>query len=64
MEIFKTKWSKWKDLNNGMLSDQYYLLQARRHENGKIQFRVAVSNKCYYGGELKINDLPTITHNP
>ena len=41
--MFKSKWGKWTDLSTGAVSEHRFLLQARRHRNGKIQFRVAKS---------------------
>lgn len=40
MNIFKSKWGKWTDLSTGAIHEHRYLLQARRHENGRVQFRV------------------------
>lgn len=53
MNIFKSKWGKWETLSMGTVSAQYFLLQARKHENGKVQFRVEVS-KSAYGTDLAI----------
>jgi hypothetical protein len=40
MEFLKSKWGKWSDISTGAINDCRYLLQARRHKDGKIQFRV------------------------
>jgi hypothetical protein len=40
MELFKNKWGKWTDISTGSLCAYKYVLQARRHKNGKIQMRV------------------------
>ena len=34
------KWSKWVDVSTGEVGDMKYILQVRRHENGKTQMRV------------------------
>ncbi len=34
------KWSKWMDISTGSLCSYKYVIQARRHENGKIKMRV------------------------
>ena len=39
--MFKTKWSKWMDLSVGHINDSIYVVQVKRHLNGKIKFRVA-----------------------
>lgn len=52
MKIFRSKWSKWEVLTMGTINAQYYLLQARKHENGKVQFRVEVS-KDVYGTDIR-----------
>jgi hypothetical protein len=41
MKLFKNKWGKWVDISTGSLCSYKYVLQARRHENGKIKMRVA-----------------------
>jgi len=41
MKLFKSKWGKWTDISTGSLCQYKYVLQARRHQNGKIQMRVA-----------------------
>ena len=40
MKLFKNKWGKWADISTGSLCGYKYVLQARRHKNGKIQMRV------------------------
>jgi hypothetical protein len=40
MRIFKNNWGQWKDVSTGSLCSYKYILQARRHKNGKIQMRV------------------------
>ena len=40
MELFKTKWGQWTDISTGEAYEVRYLLQARRHKDGRVQFRV------------------------
>ncbi len=40
MRLFKSKWSNWQDMSVSRINEHVFLLQARRHENGKVQFRV------------------------
>ena len=47
MNLFKSKWGQWTDLSTCAWSGKKYLLQARRHKNGKLQFRVEISKDCY-----------------
>ena len=49
-ELFKSKWGKWTDVIVGASSGDKYLLQARRHEDGKVQFRVV--HDTIFGSEL------------
>lgn len=41
MNMFKTKWSNWEDISTGSLGSFKYVLQARRHKNGKIEMRIS-----------------------
>lgn len=47
MKIFKSKWGKWETLAIGEMNATYYLLQAKKHENGKVRFRVERSTSAY-----------------
>lgn len=40
MKLFKSKWGNWNDISTGSLCSYKYILQARRHKNGKIQMRI------------------------
>ena len=40
MKLFKTKWGKWMDISTGAINEHRYLLQARRHDNGRVSFRI------------------------
>ena len=53
INLFKSKWSKWQDLECGQVAGTVYLLQFRRHNNGKVMFRVAKS-QTFYGSVLEI----------
>ncbi|MCC3214963.1 hypothetical protein LIV57_06735 [Chryseobacterium sp. X308] len=47
MGLFKNNWSNWETLSVGTIDSQMYLLQARKHKNGKVRFRVEVSAHAY-----------------
>lgn len=47
MNFFRSKWDKWETLTIGFINAQYFLLQARKHKNGKVQFRVEKSSEIY-----------------
>jgi hypothetical protein len=36
----KYKWSNWYDINTGAFSNYFYVLQARRRNDGKVEFRI------------------------
>jgi hypothetical protein len=38
--MFKSKWGQWTDISTGSLGSYKFILQSRRHKNGKIQMRV------------------------
>lgn len=64
MEIFKSKWSKWTDLTVSSYFETRYLLQGRRHKNGKVQFRVTKSDAIYVAEKLELKDLEKLTYEP
>ena len=47
MELFKSKWGQWIDLSTAGYMGYKYLLQARRHKDGRIEYRVERSKDCY-----------------
>ena len=47
MELFKSKWGQWIDLSTTGYMGYKYLLQARRHKDGRIEYRVERSKDCY-----------------
>ena len=47
MELFKSKWGQWIDLSTTGYMGYKYLLQARRHKDGRIQYRVEKSEDSY-----------------
>lgn len=47
MELFKSKWGQWIDLSTTGYMGYKYLLQARRHKDGRVQYRVEKSKDCY-----------------
>lgn len=45
--MFKSNWGKWCDISVGAIHESRYLLQARRHKNGKVEFRVEKSSTAW-----------------
>ena len=59
--IFKKyRWSNWFDINTGTFSNYYYVLQARRRNDGKIEFRVEGSKPCYTMKPIELSDLEKV----
>lgn len=50
------KWGKWEDLSLGYY-DEFYLIQGRRHRNGKIQFRLEKYPRVWAKSHLELSDL-------
>ena len=63
MGIFKTKWGKWTDLTVSSYFETRYLLQGRRHKDGRVQFRVVKSPAIYCAEKLELKHLETLTSN-
>ena len=40
MGLFKSKWSKWIDISVGSCCGIKYVLQARRHKDGRVKMRI------------------------
>jgi hypothetical protein len=59
MKIFK-KWGEWTDLSIGNYSATFYLLQARRRSDGKVQFRVASSTSAFNCPMIQLTHLSTV----
>ena len=57
MNLFKSRWGKWADISTGAIHEHRYLLQARRHKNGKVQFRVEKSAAAWNCAQPFIEDL-------
>lgn len=62
MSIFKSKWGSWADISTGSLCGRKYVLQARRHKNGKIQMRVECVEAYDTVAHPTIDQLKTITY--
>ena len=54
------KWSNWRDINTGAFSNRFYLLQARRRNDGKVQFRVEISEACFSMKQIVLSDLKKV----
>jgi|688.fasta_scaffold839452_2 hypothetical protein len=59
--MFKNyKWSNWCDINTGAFSNHFYLLQARRRNDGKVEFRVEESKACFSMKQINLSDLEKV----
>ena len=59
--MFKNhKWSNWYDINTGAFSNYFYLLQARRRNDGKVEFRVETSKVCFSMKQIELLDLEKV----
>ena len=56
----KYKWSNWQDINAGAFSNYFYVLQARRRNDGKVEFRVEKSKVCFSMKNIEISDLEKV----
>lgn len=62
--IFKSKWGNWTDISTGAVHEYRYLLQARRHKNGKLQFRVEKNKDAAWGcAEPNLEQLQQVKYN-
>ena len=57
MKLFKSKWGIWQDLAIGKYSEHYYLLQGRRHKDGRVQFRVVKSDFILCSPAIELDQL-------
>lgn len=64
MKLFKTKWGQWTDLSTGAIHGEKYLLQARRHKNGRVQFRVEKSKGAWNCEKPTIEQLKEVVYKP
>ncbi len=62
MGLIKAKWGKWYDLSTGAVHEHKYLLQARRHKSGKIQFRVEKSPTAWACEKPSIEELQKVKY--
>ena len=59
--MFKNfKWSNWFDINTGAFGNYFYLLQARRRNDGKVEFRVETSKACFSMKQITLTDLKKV----
>lgn len=61
MKIFNSKWGKWTDLTVSNYFETRYLLQGRRHIDGRVQFRVEKSPSIFVAEKLELRDLESLT---
>ena len=64
MELFKTKWGQWTDLSTGAIHETRYLLQARRHKDGRVQFRVEKSDSAWTCDKPTTDQLKEVVFKP
>lgn len=64
MNIFKSKWGQWTDLSTGAIHENRYILQARRHKDGRIKFRVEVSGTAWTTDKPTIEQLKEVVYKP
>jgi hypothetical protein len=62
MRLFKSNWGQWTDISTGAVSETKYLLQARRHKDGRIQFRVEKSDSAWTCEKPTIEQLEKVTY--
>ncbi len=60
MKLFKSKWGQWTDLSTGAIHEHRYLLQARRHKDGRVQFRVEKSSAAWTCDQPTIEQLANV----
>ena len=59
--MFKNyRWSNWFDINTGAFQNYFYLLQARRRNDGKIEFRVEESKACFSMKQIELLHLEKV----
>ena len=63
LNSFKSKWSKWVDITVGSEVGTKYLLQARRHKNGRIQFKVRKSKLIFNADTPTLQQIEEIEYN-
>jgi len=47
MKLLSRNWGQWTDLSTTGYMGYKYVLQARRHKNGQLQYRVEKSEDSY-----------------
>jgi len=62
MNIFKSKWGKWTDISTGAMHETRFLLQARRHKKGKVQFRVEKSPDAWGCEMISMGQLEKVVY--
>ena len=62
MKIFKSKWGQWTDLSTGAIHEHRYLLQARRHKDGRVEFRVEKSPTAWTCDKPTIEQLKEVEY--
>lgn len=50
-------WSPWRDVCAGKYSNTFYLLQYKRHRNGKVRFRIAKARNFWANETMYVTQL-------
>ncbi|MFT5450564.1 MAG: hypothetical protein ACI9N9_000041 [Enterobacterales bacterium] len=43
----KSKWSKWETISTGAVNEHRFVLQVRKHKNGRIKLKCRKSNDSW-----------------
>lgn len=62
--MFKSKWGQWTDISTGSSGCFKYILQARRHKNGKVQMRTECKEAHNSAVQPTIDQLKEVTFKP
>jgi hypothetical protein len=61
MKLFNRNWGQWTDLSTTGYMGNKYVLQARRHKNGQLQYRVEKSEDSYTCAIPTLEQLEKVT---
>ena len=61
MKLFSRNWGQWTDLSTTMYMGNKYVLQGRRHKNGKLQYRVEKIEDSYTCPNPTLEQLEKVT---
>lgn len=64
MTLFKSNWGKWADLVMGQVGEHQVLVQARRHKDGRVEFRIANARGAWGCEKIHIGQLTNCVNAP